>query len=278
MRCEIFGEIETKSKYAILLPNHWASSIDDASGDRAQYLTETLHVPVLAFERPSTATLKKQSTFTVESYLEDADNRAQELQKQLDEFGIEKGVITSNSAGALDSLVIAATGKVAIARVVAIEPVGMRQKTFSTSKEAINYFGPQIKSDKTDIDSDEFRNLTELKDIRERSDVKMGWRMLTELRAYWRVYSSDIGMRKLRELSINNPDMPVNLILGDNSTATTLEQRASMTEEFKGSSVKIEFLKAGHSFVDRHHYFLHIVQKAIESAPNDISEPDLVVS
>lgn len=277
MRYEIFGDVETKSEYGIILPNHWAGSIDDSVGDRAQYLSEILDIPIIPFERPGTATLtfNDRSIFTVESYLEDVDNRAQKLQKVLDENGIETAVITSDSGGALDCIAIAATGRVAVKKVIAIEPVAMRAKTFTGGAKAISYFASQIRSDKRDIDSDEFRDLIELKDIRERSDA-MSRRMLAELKAYWPVYSSDIGMKRLRHLSVNYPHIPVDLILGNKSKAMTPKIRANAVEEFRDSSVNVEILKAGHSFTDRHHYFLHIVKKSIESMSDDVCEPDSV--
>jgi len=97
------------------------------------------------------------------------------------------------------------------------------------------------------------------------STMRLARRQLKEIKTYGDVYRSDVGLITLRSLAYNHPEVPVNLILGDRSLATTAELREEMLDEFAGSSVQMEVKhNATHSFADPHHYFVHLIEKAMQ--------------
>lgn len=251
----------------ILLPNHLASSLSGDTGLRARHLSEATGLPVVAYERPSTATRHPQLPLTIESYLTDVDKRAQQLRQYLGGTGVKRLVVTGNSAAGLDalamSLSMAVEGTVNVQGVLSLEPAGMRgtEKGRATvsAKELWQYLKAEREPDKTDVDDLEYRKLPIVEEP-ERSLIGttiMTKNIIKELFAYKTVYSSDIGRGFLSELATNYPEIPTRVVLGNRSKATTPTVRTAIGEEFAGTSVEIKFLPAAHSFPDRQEVFIY---------------------
>lgn len=267
MRYGVFFSNSTTAEHGFLLPNHMAASLKDSTGDRAQHLAEAYDAPVLAFERPFTADLPMEAEFNPDSYRADVDARAQRIKSHLDIFGIERVTVCGNSAGALDALALAATGKLALNRVIAIEPVGMRN--IPKHINMATWVKEQLKKNKTQTEGEYFAGLPELHDVRPAaSRARLARRMHKEAKAYGLVYRSDVGHKLLRNIAANQPDLPVNLVLADRSFTTTPPLLEELAEEFAETSIRMEIIPgATHGFPDPHHHFLHVIQSAVGSPP-----------
>lgn len=263
MRYGIFFEHSTTAEQGILLPNHMASSLQDATGDRAQYLSQILHMPVLAFERPSTADLTALPQYDTKSYLENVSTRAEKLQKLMGDFGIERFIACGNSVGALDSIALAASGKVAINKVVAIDPIGLKNVPRHLSYAA--WMKEQLKSGKTEVASPEFKSLDELGDIRQpASKSLLARRIFKETRTYGPVCRTNVGVQLLRKMANKYPQITVNLVLAEHSFVSSPEVLDKLSQEFADTSVNVQIIPdSTHAFADRHQHFMYVVQKAL---------------
>ncbi len=247
------------------MPNHLAGTLDGTNGDRAQYLNQFTGLTVIAFERPGTGSLDPVSAFTPETYLDDVKQRADELHQLLDEMGIERPIICHDSAGALDALALAATGKIAAEKVIAIEPIGMKSMKFTSVKDIVRWVRNEFTPEKSKVDSEEFEQLSPLNDIRKRP----GWtqivrRVHKEGSAYMSVYFSTIGRTLLRQLAEDN--VPVSLIIAEHSFATPPDQQPALIAEFDNSSVAVKVIPtANHAFSEPYHQFIHIAKKTLEA-------------
>lgn len=249
-----------------------AGLIDGDTGFRAKCLSEATGLPTIAYERPSTASQHKQMPFSVEGYLDNVEARSYELSRYLSAIGISELVITGNSAAGLEAIAqgvaFSKIGDIAVKGILSLEPVGMRDTQEdsdigTSNRELWQYFKAEMKADKTDIDDPMYRSLPKIAGPEKSAIAKaeMNKNILKEFLAYRNVYCSDVCMRLLKELSTNYRNVPVKLVLGDRSKATTLALRHSITTMFSNTSVQTEFLPASHSFPDRNEVYVHELKK-----------------
>lgn len=269
--CELFNPLPG-GEIGVLLPNHLASSIHGDTGFRAQCLGEATGLPVVAYERPSTATQDRQAQFTIEGYRQSVEERSQELCRYMGNIGITELIIAGNSAAGLEAfamgLSLARANNIIIRGILSLEPVGMRNTNDDSDigtgdREMWQYFKGEMEPDKTEIDDPEYRSLPRI-EAPERSlreNVGMVKNVWKEFVTYKTIYSSDVGMRLLGDLAREYPDIPVQLVLGNRSKATTPALRTAIESEFADTSVKTKFLPAAHSFPNRHEVFIHEFKK-----------------
>ncbi len=263
MRSKVIGE--QANEFGVIMPNHLASSLDDTLGDRARHLSDALGMRVVAFERTGTGSLPETSEFTPKSYLEDVFERACKLRGILEASGIERAIIGHDSAGALDSLALAASGVLPVERVIAIEPAGMIDlpKDFKTYAK---WGRKTLKSDKG-FNLDEFKGLPPLPKTKSWMNyLKLPDRGYKEIKAYRYVFTNPVGRDVLYKLA--EAGIRTDVVVGELTHLTPAEEQQKLIEEFSDSSVNIDVLPgAEHGFAEPYHHFVHIFKKALLSKP-----------
>ncbi|HEY4964566.1 MAG TPA: alpha/beta hydrolase [Candidatus Saccharimonadales bacterium] len=276
MNYSVTFEHSTGSECGILLPNHLAASLEDAMGDRAQNLSTRFHMPVFGYERPSTAELPSiEPLEDVEQYFDSIEEQAIGINRRLDMFGINRVLLVGNSAGGIDALALAASGILNIEHLIVMEPVGTRKVP---KAYALKYLKSQQEKDREEMYEPEFDALEVIGNIRQpitkATNVRRGFK---EIKAYDEVFRSNVGIKLLRKIASEQPDLPVDFILGGRSLATTRKMRSSLQAEFSGSSVNLEiYPRAKHSFPNRIHYFLHIIDKTMQRVAEPVVEVESI--
>jgi pimeloyl-ACP methyl ester carboxylesterase len=265
MRYEVFDEHTTSPELAIVMPNHLAGTLNGTNGNRAYHLNDATGLTVVAFERRNTGSLPRDRVFDVKTYKADAAERAKKLQGILEALGFEQAVITHDSAGALDSLALAASGEIQVAKVIPIEPICLIP--IENTKDAFKEWLKAAFQGEKGKNLAEFSSLEDLEVKRPKpSHARDIMRQLKEFEGYRNVYSTATA----RDLLVNlrDKDVPVDLVLAGNTFTASPDVQDKITEDLAGSSVNVTIYdKAHHNFIEPAVNFVYVVKKVLEADP-----------
>jgi pimeloyl-ACP methyl ester carboxylesterase len=147
-----FADAET----GIVLFNQFGGTASQDTGRDARVLADTFNLPVVAVDRPGTASLMphrklEQSLATPHGYLLEMSELGRDIDRQVDSLGIKKLIAAGRSAGGLGALALARSEMVtSLVAVFTAEPVGCEDMPL---KEGTKRYSEYLKSQKELLDA-----------------------------------------------------------------------------------------------------------------------------
>lgn len=256
----------------IIMPNEIMAGLEDFHSARAHDVADATGMPVLAYERPLSAS---SATFDLSLRRHFTQNAASIQADTARQLVVDAGresradlYVTGHSAGASEAIGITATGILPIKHGVFTDPAAIRE-SFPVKAEAVDYGVYTIFTERRkpkDYFTD--RKMNHQPEVHPSSSESLR-RVLGEISihsAYWR--SADTKKALFRILG-ELPDTTINVYFPEHTFTATPEQLQELTEGLSGyrNNFKAEVLPGQyHSYFDDYKRFGRLVATALSQS------------
>lgn len=270
MKERIYGDPSIVSSTAFILPNRLAGRHTEEHagdlGERSRRLSSVVGLPVIAYERPGTATASRVKPFNEHSLLSRVTETAGKLAEISEYNGFSNLYIAGHSAAAAEAILVTDTELLPISKLLAFDPVMMRTSQPSYSF-AVNWMKHQARS-AVERGLKKYPEVAFFGDIKteKSNDDKRHTTVdgLKEARSYLRIYPGNLALEALSRVK-KQEGLTTHLYLGENTDVLDPVEIEEVFNEDPGNIIIEVIPGADHGFAEPYNYFNHLVSQCLDS-------------